>query len=647
MNQDQNKPEILLQFIKSTEAKQSRAKLRVFFGMSAGVGKTCAMLRAAHQAKSEGKDVVIGLVETHHRQETLDLIQDLEVLARKKTIYRNTELEEFDIDAALKRKPEIIIVDELAHTNIHGSRHYKRYQDVLELLDAGIDVYTAVNVQHIESRKEIIEKVTNIKIQETVPDSILDRADLIELIDISSVELLKRLKEGKIYLENKIEDAQRNFFREAPLNALREIALRLIAEHVDREVQEFTQVGEIEGPINVNDRLMVAISHSPYSEKLIRSARRIAFNLEAPWIAVNIDTGKELSTEDKNRLYKNIDLARKLGAQIINIVDDDIPQALARIAKQNNVTQLIIGKPSRSKLLDYLKGGPLLEKLIREVYEVDIHIIHNEHEKKIKKTKTEIQYFNSPLKHYLYSGVAISLIALLDLLSPMLSYESIGFIFLLAVLIISLSFNFGPTLFSAFISAIYWNLLFLTHIQSCHIQSGEKFMLNLAYFLVAISTGILTNKIRKQKKKLQEQNERTQLLYELLHYLASKTDLTEALNLIIKLLEKNFNGNFCIIQSKQNFLNTENILGLNCLTDDKELSVAKWTFEKQNMAGWSTDTLPSSRGLYLPLKTINRCLGVLVYIPTDSNSQLSHDSIAFLNTISSEIAMGIERNAIS
>ncbi|MBN8620090.1 MAG: two-component sensor histidine kinase, partial [Anaerolineae bacterium] len=288
-------PDALLEAIQKDEARQQRGKLKIFFGMAAGVGKTYAMLEAARRLQSEGVDVVVGFVETHRRAETEAMLEGLEVIPRQQVEYRGTLMEEMDTDAILARKPEMVLVDELAHTNVPGVRHVKRFQDVQELLEAGIDVWTTVNVQHFESRADAVRQITGITVHETVPDSILDLANEIELVDLSPEELRKRLSEGKVYTTERIETAAQNFFRVGNLTALREMALRLTAERVDHQLQDYMQVKQIAGPWKSGERLMCAVGPSPFSERLIRWTRRMAYNLEAPWLAVYIETPAEVN----------------------------------------------------------------------------------------------------------------------------------------------------------------------------------------------------------------------------------------------------------------------------------------------------------------------------------------------------------------
>jgi two-component system sensor histidine kinase KdpD len=312
-------PDRILEGIKKEEDAQSKGHLRVFFGMCPGVGKTFAMLRAAQDQARQGVDLVVGVVETHGRKETQELLLGLEQVPKKVVSYKGAQLQEMDLDAILKRRPQIVLVDELAHTNAVGSRHPKRYQDVIELLDAGIYVYTTVNVQHIESRGDLVQQITGVRVFERVPDSIIDQAQQIELVDISAQNLLQRLKEGKVYDGERAARAEENFFKETHLLALRELALRYTAERVDQDLQDQMVVQRVVGPWNTQERLLVAVGHSPYSARLIRATRRMAYNLESPWIALYVDTGGQLSPEDENRLHKNLALARELGAEVLSV----------------------------------------------------------------------------------------------------------------------------------------------------------------------------------------------------------------------------------------------------------------------------------------------------------------------------------------
>ena len=326
MDEHRPDPDQLLAAVQRQETAKNRGKLKIFFGMAAGVGKTYAMLEAAQQQKAANVDVVVGVAETHGRTETQALLQHLEVIPKHEQSYHDTLLQEMDLDAILDRNPQLVLVDELAHTNAPGSRHLKRYQDVLEILAAGISVYTTLNVQHIESRADAVRQITGIQVHETVPDTLLETADEIELIDLSPEDLRKRLAEGKVYTAERVEIAANNFFRTGNLTALREMALRLTAERVDHQLQDYMQVKQIAGPWKSGERLMVAVSPAKFSERLIRWTRRMAYNLEAPWVAVHIETTRQLNESEKKGLADNLALARKLGAEVVIASGENIAQ---------------------------------------------------------------------------------------------------------------------------------------------------------------------------------------------------------------------------------------------------------------------------------------------------------------------------------
>src|SRR5215469_1936813 len=367
-------PDALLAQMKREEAKSTRGKLKIFFGMSPGVGKTYAMLLAAREKQAAGCEVVVGIVETHGRKETEALLEGMPIMPRTQVEYRGTTLTEMDLDAILTWHPGLAVVDELAHTNAPGARHPKRYQDVLELLDAGIDVYTTLNVQHVASRSDTVRQITGISVSETVPDSIVDLVDEIVLVDLTPEQLRTRLAEGKVYLGERAAWAARNFFRESNLTALREMALRVVAEHVDRDLREIMAEERIPGPWKSGDRLLVAVSASPYSERLIRYTRRLAASMEATWIVANVERPQPLSQEEQNRLTRYLALARQLGAEVISTPGTDVGETLLRVARQHNVTQIVIGKPLGRRWLSFWRRDPL-RWLMRNSGNIDIHMI--------------------------------------------------------------------------------------------------------------------------------------------------------------------------------------------------------------------------------------------------------------------------------
>ena len=371
-------PESFLASLAREKEREGKGRLKIFFGMCAGVGKTFAMLQAAAALKARGADIAVGIVETHGRAETEALLAGLPVIPRIPVLYRDVTLLDLNLDEILLRKPRYILVDELAHTNAVGMRHAKRYQDVLELLDNGINVYTTLNVQHVESLVDTVHQISGITVRETVPDSILDAADEIEIVDISPEDLLQRFSEGKVYAPERSTAAIANFFRKGNLTALREIALRTTAQRVDLQLKDYMEENRIQGPWKTLERLMVAVGPSPYSEQLIRWTKRIADTMQAPWVAVYIQTARTPSAEAEKMLRKNITLAQELGATVVTTADEDIVKALLRTARRNNVTQIIIGKSQTNPLVDLFQGGSLVNKLIRESGDIDIYVVQGD-----------------------------------------------------------------------------------------------------------------------------------------------------------------------------------------------------------------------------------------------------------------------------
>lgn len=644
-------PDELLKVISEDEKARSSAKLRVFLGMSAGVGKTISMLRAAQQKKAEGVDVVIGIAETHGRSETAALLQGLEVIPRRRVTYRETDQEEMDLDAILARNPDLVIVDELAHTNIPGSRHQKRYQDVLELLDRGIDVYTALNVQHLESRKDAIESITGIRIRETVPDSILERAGQIELVDIAPVELLKRLKEGKVYLGEKAATAADGFFKEDKLTALREIALRMTAERVDHDLQRFSAAKD-QQPWQTNERLLVAVSHSPYSEKVIRATRRLAYNLEAPWIAVHIDTGIHLNDEDQAQLIKNLNLARELKAEVVATTETSLPEALKRICRQKNVTQVIVGRPTRRWFRDVLEGGSLLEKLVRESLEVDVHVIRQDQESQHRPSVWhELAHYKTNsgwIKYWNTLWFLIGMTAVGAGLEPYVGYRTVGFVFMLGVLVVGLFGSLGAVLFAATLSAVTWNIGFIPPRFTFVISQPEDMILCFAYFVVALITGFLTNRIRFHERLIRDREERTNVLYDVLQDISNSKDKQEFIEKVESRVGLLLNAECSVIlKSKDGVLAFGDERSLSVRLDEKEQAVALWSFQNQKLAGWSTETLGESRSLYIPLRGVNESVGVFVFKPERKIRKLGPDQETLLLSITSQLGVSIERHFLS
>lgn len=636
-------PDALLAALQSEAARDKRGRLKVFLGMCPGVGKTYAMLEAAQRELKAGRDLVIGYVETHQRAETSALVSGLKVVPRTENEYRGIKVQEMDIDAVLARRPELVLVDELAHTNAPGSRHPKRWQDVQELLQAGIDVFTTCNVQHIESRADTVRQITGAEIRETVPDSVLDTAE-IELIDLPPAELLQRLKEGKVYVPERAAAAASNFFRESNLTALRELALRLVADHVSEDTQEFHRSQTDLGPWKTGHRLLVAVSASPFSEPLIRWTRRMADSLKCPWLAVHVENSRELSEDAKARLEKNLALARTLGAEVIATSDEDLARGLLRVAQQQNISQIIVGKPVASNWLEWLRAGRLLRRLTRDSGNIDLHVVRAE---KTESTPKPARWQLPTRTGWRQYGIVAAIIAAVALISvvidPHYSAPRVpGLLFLLAVVVLALFFGRGPVLLAGALSALVWNFFFLPPRHTFIIASAEDGILFALYFAVAIVLGQLVSRIRAQEVAERHREERATALYQLSRELAQAGTRDEVVWQLTAEINRAFRTPAAVLLPGKNGLavHPDSPLALT----DKEIQVAAWAFQHRQAAGHFTDNLPGAEALHLPLATERAQLGVLSISPPGTTLSLAQRDL--LEAYARQAALVLDRVAL-
>jgi two-component system sensor histidine kinase KdpD len=636
-------PDALLAAIQRDEAETKRGKFKVFLGMAAGVGKTYSMLRAAQRAQREGVDVVVGYVETHGRKETDALLAGLPLIPRRKVDYRGVTLEEMDLDALLARRPKLALVDELAHTNAPGSRHAKRYQDVVELLDAGIDVFTSMNVQHAESRVDTVRQITGSTVQETVPDSLLDSAEM-ELIDLPPEDLLKRLDEGKVYLPERAELAMMNFFREGNLTALREMALRLAADHVGQDVHEYLQAMQISGPWQSGHRLLVAISASPFSQQMIRWTRRLADNFDCPWIAVYVEQPNVLAEADQARLTEHLALARELGAEVITTADADVARGILRVAHQQNVTQIVIGKPGSDHLIDWFRGGRLLRRLVRESGHIELHIVRPEHPEKVDPSSSRPVSLDSPLWQY---GAALVMVGLCTLLNAILNSavgpHALALVYLFGVVLLAFFVGRGPTFLTATASALIWDYFFLPPKGSFRLTHVEDIMMFAMYFVVALVLGQLVSRIRGQERAERRREERSTALYLLTRDLADAPNVDEMAQRLVRQVSQAFKGRAAILlREAGGGLAKEAHPASTLPVSEKEQSVAAWAFRFGKNAGRFTDNLPSAGAIYLPLQTSRGAVGVLgVELPGDKEPALEQRDL--LEAFARQSALVLDR----
>jgi two-component system sensor histidine kinase KdpD len=630
-------PDALLAAIQKSEAATKRGKFKVFLGMAAGVGKTYSMLRAAQRALREGVDVVVGYVETHGRKETEALLADLPCIPRRKVDYRGMKVEEMDLDALLARHPQLAIVDELPHTNAPGSRHAKRYQDIIELLDAGIDVYTTMNVQHAESRVDTVRQITGSTVQETVPDSVLDGAEM-ELIDLPPEELLKRLDEGKVYVPERAELAMMNFFREGNLNALREMALRLAADHVGQDVHDYLQAMQITGPWRSGHRLLVAVGPSPYSQYMIRWTRRLADNLDCAWVAVYVEQPRPLAEAEQERLTKHLALARELGAEVITTADADIARGLLRVARQQNVTQIIVGKPG---------GGRLLRRLVRDSGHLELHIVRPEIIEGAREPRGWKFAPESEPGQYL-AGLAViaactGLNFVLDAMVKGLGDHAPALIYLLGVVLLAFYVGRGPTLLMATASALLWDYFFLPPRYTLYLTHVEDVMMFCMYFVIALVLGQLASRVRWQERAERRREERSTALYLLTRELAEAADVDEAVRCLVRQVAQAFKGRVAVLLREPGgeLAKTAHAASTFAVSE-KEQSVAAWAFRFGKAAGRFTDNLPSAAAIYIPLRTNRGAVGVLG-VELEGQLQPTLDQRDLLGAFARQAALVLDR----
>lgn len=635
-------PDALLAAIQNEAARKKRGRLKVFLGMCPGVGKTFAMLEAAQRELKNRRDVVIGYVETHGRKETDALTEGLPQVPRQTSEHRGLTLTEMDLDAVLTRHPQLALVDELAHTNAPGSRHPKRWQDVNELLDAGIDVFTTLNVQHIESRADTVRQITGAEIRETVPDSILDAAEL-ELVDLPPAELVARLRQGKVYLPERAERAAQNFFRESNLTALRELSLRLVADHVSADTQEYHRTLAGAGAWKTGHRLMVAVSHSPLSESLIRWTRRMADSLKCPWLAVHVENSRTLDEAAQSRLEKNLALARTLGAEVIDTADEDLSRGLLRIARQNNVSQIILGKPAAAQWLEWFRAGKLLRQLTRDSGDIDLQVVRAEKTGPVPEPPRRRWRTFSGWKQYAVAAGVLAGVSLLNaLLLPFTGPRVPGFIFLLAVVLLALALGRGPVLFAGAASALVWDYFFLPPRFTFIINSTEDWLLFLLYFVVAIVLGQLVARIRAQEFAERQREERATALYQLTREFAQAGTRDEVVWQLVGEVSRVFQATAAVVLPAGPSLAAHPDGSL--VLTDKELHVAEWSFLNRQAAGKFTDNLPGSENLHLPLMTERAVIGVLSVKLPDKTLPLARRDL--LEACARQAALVLDRVAL-
>ncbi len=641
-------PEMLLAQVREEQRRAGRGRLKIFFGASPGVGKTYAMLEEARAKRREGVDVVVGVVETHGRAETTALVEGLELLPRRAIEYRGIMLHEFDLDAALARRPTLLLVDELAHTNAPGSRHARRSQDVEELLAAGINVYTTLNVQHLESLNDVVAQITGIQVRETVPDSILDQADELELADLSAEDLLTRLREGKVYVPDEAARAVERFFRKGNLIALRELALRRTAERVDAQMRGYMREHGIRETWPAGERLLVCIGPNPAGARLVRAGKRMATSLKCDWVVLYVEApGQRISASDRDALVQNLQLAEELGAQTVTLSGLNPAEEVLAYARAHNATKIVVGKPTHAAWRDKLFGS-MLDQLVRGSGDLDVYVITGDVEGEAVR-RGPLVGRPSPIAEY---GRAALVVALSTVVSfpvfSSLSLTNVAMVFLLGVALVASRYGRGPTIFASFLSIALFDFFFVPP-RFTFAVSDVSYVLTFGVMLaIALLIRGLTLRIRAQAETARERERRTAALYALSRELAATRGESDLVVAAARHVRDTFGVPAQILLPDESG-RLQAPLGTTPAypMDEKEQSVAAWVFGRGRVAGAGTDTLPAAQGLYVPLVGSTGIIGVLGLRPDDPKRFQDPTVQHLLETFAGQAATALERAGLA
>jgi two-component system sensor histidine kinase KdpD len=650
MNDKRPDPDKLLNRVQMEAALEKRGKLKIFFGASPGVGKTYAMLEAARAKKAEGLDVVVGLLETHGRKETAALLEGLEVIPPQELEYRGTALKEFDIDTALKRKPGILLVDELAHTNAPGARHLKRWQDVQELLDLGVNVYSTLNVQHLESLNGIVAQITGVTVRETLPDKVLEEADEVELIDLPPDDLLKRLQEGKVYAPEAAQRAGQNFFRKGNLTALREMALRTTADRVNDQVQDYRKTMAITQTWANTDRLLVCVSPSPSSANLVRAAHRMAKSLRADWIALYVEVPSRSGEEARANAIQHLRLAEQLGAETATLTGADFAEEVMDYAKERNVTKIFIGKPPRYSWRSFLSPSPV-DRLLRASGDIDVYATRGETQDLRERSRTGPKgsaRMEFDLKGYGYAllGVAIST-TLAWLLFPKVDLANLIMVYLLGILAVSYRQGLGPSTVASFLSVLAFDFFFVPPRFTFAVADAQYIFMFFVMLLVGLSISNLTVRVRAQARLSRLRERRTAALYALSRELAGTWGTSELLDIAVKHISEVFESSvIAFLPDETGRLKVQcGEAGAFDLTP-KEMGVAHWAYDLGQAAGRGTDTLPGTNALYLPLMASGAPVGALGVKPQNPERLFIPEQLHLLEAFAHQTALAVSADKL-
>ncbi len=646
MTEPRPRPEQFLERIREEEARAARGRLKIFFGANPGVGKTFAMLEEARAKRAEGQDVVVGLVETHGRAETAALLTGLEQLPRRSLEHRGVALTEFDLDGALTRRPTILLVDELAHTNAPGSRHERRWQDVEELLTAGISIYTTLNVQHLESLNDVVAQITGVQVRETVPDSVFDGADDVELADLTPEDLLRRLQQGKVYLAEQASRAQDQFFRKGNLIALRELALRRVAERVDAQMRGYMRDHGIREVWPAGERLLVAVSDHPDSTRLVRAGRRIASTVKCEWIVLHVETpgAGSLTGAGRDQLIETLQLAEEAGAETATVPGRLVADEILAYARSHNVTRILVGKPSPGRLARLFRST--VDRLIRSSGEIDVYVITGEEESTPRKQPAiRAPAHPAPLQEYFFAIATVLVCTALGwLIFRRLSITDVAMVYLLGAMVVASRCGRGPSVMTAVLSIALFDYLFVPPFFTFEVSDLNYLLTFGTMLVVALLISGYTLRIREQAQLARDREHRTAALYALSRDLGDTRTRDQVVTAARKHLGDSFASAAQVLapNALAELVPLEPIAPTPVL-DEKERGVADWVFRRGELAGAGTATLPAASALHLPLIGPSGVVGVLVIGSEDLGRFEDPSERHLLEAFAGQVGTALER----
>jgi two-component system sensor histidine kinase KdpD len=632
-------------------AKESRGRLKVFLGAAPGVGKTFEMLAAAQAKHRQGLDLVVGVVETHGRQETATLLEGLEVVPRRQVDYKGHLLDEMDVDAILKRRPKLVLVDELAHTNAPGSRHPKRYMDAEELLEAGIDVYGTLNIQHLESLNDVVAKITGVRVRETVPDSFIDRADDVEVIDLTPEDLIQRLKEGKVYVPQQAEQAVRSYFLPGNLTALRELALRRTAQRVDEQMVDYMRVHAISGPWAAGERVLVGVNEAPTCPSVVRYARRLADRLRAPWTAVHVETARSqrLTESERDRIADALRLAERLGGEAVTVPGADAIGGLVDFAQEHNITHIVLAKSGRSRWSELLRGS-VSQQLIRHAGDISVHVIAGRPESTEDRTAGQPAAPRAAFDVRAYLGSLAMVAGALGVglaLQSFLAVSNIALVFLMAVLASAITYGLWPAIATSLVSVLCYNFFFLPPLYTFTIADADNVAALFFFAVVAIIASNLTSRVRNQAVAARLRAKATEDLYLFSRKLGGAVTLDDLLWATVYQIALMLKVRVVLLLPEGESLTLRAGYPPEDMLAEADLAAAKWSWQNNRPAGRGADTLPGAKWLFLPMRTGRGPVGVVGLDSDRPGPLLSPDQRRLFDALCDQAALAIERNNLA